>query len=129
MAVISSLVPKMFKMLIGTTALLSAIVATCVKLAYDHQRFKHDRELAIQTMELEHLKFQFEKDRLAFERKRLSTRHTALVKSARQRAEHDLLRISKKSTFNQLDASEFVQDLWQEFSSTEEAIGDDNSRH
>jgi len=108
--------PRTFTITMGTVAVRGAIATTCAKLELEHRRFKHDKETAElleearqKAMELARLKFQFQKEQLSFDREMLSTRQTSLSKSVRQRAEHDLLRISTKSAFTHSDASGFVQ--------------------
>ena len=126
--------PRTFAIILGTVAVFGAIATTCAKLELERRRFKHDKETALlleearqKAMELDRLKFQLQKERFSFDREMLSTRQTSLSKSVRQRAEHDLLRISTKNAFTHSDASDFVQQIWEGFLSTE-AIGDD-SRH
>ena len=107
----SAIVSKTLAIIVGTVTLLSAIV----NLDLRRRRLSHDKAVAQRMMELEHAKFELEKERLRFEREKLSTRQTTLATSARQRAEHEVLRISKKATFTHSDASDFVQGLWEEF--------------
>lgn len=139
MVAASSLVSsKTFTLILGTTAVVGAIVTTCVKLDLDRRRFKHDTKVALlleqerrNVMELERLKFEHEKERFEFEREKFGIRRTALSKSARLRAEHAVLKISKRTGFTHVDASEFVQSIWDECLAIEttEDFDDHNRRH
>ena len=99
----------------GTVTVLGAIATTCAKLELERRRLEHDKETAQlleearqKAMELDRLKFQFQKERLSFDREMLSTRQTSLSKSVRQRTEHDLLIISTKSASTHSDALDVV---------------------
>jgi hypothetical protein len=81
------------------------------------RRLEHDKETRKGTMDLEYLKFEHEKEKLRI-------RKTILTDSARQRAEHRVLRMPKnKSGTTHVDALEFAQSIWDGFFETEANSG------
>ena len=73
------------------------------------RRLEHDKETRKGTMDLEYLKFEHEKEKLRI-------RKTILTDSARQRAEHRVLRMPKnKSGTTHVDALEFAHSFWDGF--------------
>ena len=97
----------------GSCLLVLGIIATtCIRL-----------ELARRMMILEYLKFEYEKERLEVEREKIRSRKTTLADSARQRHEHKVLRMSNNSGITHVDASEFIQSIWDGFLEIEAISG------
>jgi len=124
---------RAFAIILGTAAVFGAIATTCAKLELERRRFEHEKATSLlleearqQAMELERQKFKHEKERLELEREKVRIRKTTLIDSARQKAEHKVLRISRSGVAH-VDASDFVQKMWEEFLSTE-TIATDSSR-
>lgn len=124
---------RTFAINLGTAAVFGAIATTCAKFELERRRFEHEKATSLlleearqQAMELERQKFKHEKERLELEGEKVRIRKTTLTDSARQKAEHQVLRISR-SGVTHLDASDFVQKMWEEFLSTE-TIATDSSR-
>ena len=95
---------------------LGTIATTCISLELARRRLEHDKDTKRGMMDLEYLKFEHEKEKLRI-------RKTALTDSLRQRAEHKVLRMSKNSGITHVDASEFIQSIWDGFLEIEAISG------